>query len=216
MKINLAILFAVLTLPFTASANLLQNGDFESPGGAPIRAQITGNFVTNWSHGGTGFEIYESNGQDGINAESGNYYVSWGHLGTTGGTLSQTFGTVAGTQYAVTYFLTQQQGSDPAQSVTVEAFDGLSLLNSVTENITGVDGAWFAGNVLTFTATSASTTLTFLDSTPVGGGSAANWALDNVSVDLAAPVPSPAPEPATLALLGAGIAGLGFARRRKA
>src|SRR6266446_2972290 len=89
----------------TAWAGPFTNGSFESPGGAPIRQQIgndpSGFVVTGWQHNvsvTTGFEIYEDN-EDGIAAQNGTYYVSWGHNGTTGGTLQQTFSTLIGTTY---------------------------------------------------------------------------------------------------------------------
>jgi hypothetical protein len=62
------------------------------PGGAIIRQLLAANdtFVTVWINNAalnTGTQIYESSGLDGISAGDGTHYVSWGHNGTTGGTL---------------------------------------------------------------------------------------------------------------------------------
>ena len=186
------------------------NGSFESPGGAPIRQWLSypGNpsssFVTGWISNG-GFQIYESSGQDGIPAGDGTYYVSFGHNGNTGGTLSQTFDTISGGLYTVNYLVTLQQGGDP-EGMKVEAFNGTTLLNGVGLN-NFIYQTWTGGPQLTFTAASQSTTLIFTDTT-IGGGSA-NWGLDAVTVNMA-----PVPVPPGLLLLGPGLVGLAAVRRR--
>ena len=172
---------ASLTVPDVTIGDFI-NGDFEQPGGA-IRTQIVGNFAPGWSSGGGGFDIYESSGADGIAAFSGNNYVSFGHNGSTGGSVFQTFKTLTGQTYVVDYRLSQQQGIDNNQQVTVTATSAGVMLGEVTTPIVVPnDGVWIAGTPLRFTATSAITTLTFLDSSPAGVGGGANWTLDDVVV----------------------------------
>jgi PEP-CTERM motif len=65
-----------------------------------------------------------------------------------------------------------------------------------------------------FTATSANTTISFVNGDPRFDNTNG---LDNVSLVLgSAPPPTGVPEPVTLSLLGLGLAGLGFMRWRKA
>lgn len=182
-----------------ALANVIVNGSFESPGGGAIRSWVDDTPPSSWAAGGTIYtDIYESSGQDTITAQNGNYYVSWGHNGNIGGTLSQSFASTPGATYTVDYFVTQQQGFDAAQQVTVEALDGIDILGAVSMNMTMADGNWVSGTRLTFVAgPSGTTTLTFIDSTPVGAGAGPNWALDNVTVNSV-------PEPSTAILIGLG------------
>lgn len=186
-----------------------QNGSFEFPGGAPIRQGLGCNdtFVTGWVHNAsvcTGFEIYESSNQDGIPAGAGNYYVSWGHNASTGGTLQQTFDTLIGTTYTINYLLTTQQGTPVTQTALVEALNGSTVLSSTTNNFSPLNGTWISGNTLTFTAVSTSSTLRFTDQTTAANSGSINWGLDAVTVS----APSGVPEPASCALLFVGLLGL--------
>lgn len=202
-----------------AQAVSLVNGDFEQPDSGPQRTTISGaNFLPGWTYDdqGTALDLYESSGQDLINAQSGTYYVSWGHLGENGGTLTQSFATSAGSQYTVSYWLTQQQGTDAAQMANASVFDGGTLLGSNTTAMTMDAGTWLEEQ-LTFTATSSTTTLVIGDVTPQSIGNA-NWALDNVSVDEIGGV-SETPLPAALPLFASGLGMvclIGRRRRRRA
>lgn len=195
---------AMVAVPATAAT--FMNGSFEQPGGAPIRRFLTDGdtFVTGWTNNG-GFQIYESSGQDSIAAGEGAYYVSFGHNGAIGGTLSQTFDTVINQAYTVNYLVRQQQGNDSAQSLTAEIVGGPSVLNGA---LSATD--WLAGITLSFVATNASTTLRFRDSST--SGSFANVALDAVSVIGAGPA---VPEPASWAMMIAGFGMTGAAMRRR-
>ena len=170
-----------LTVPDVTIGDFI-NGDFEQPGGV-IRTQIVGNFAPGWSSGGGGYDIYESNGEDGIVPFSGNNYVSFGHNGSTGGNIFQTFKTLPGQTYVVDYRLSQQQGIDNNQQVTVTATSaGVTLGEVTTSIVVANDGEWISGPSLRFTASSGITTLTFLDSSPGGAGGGSNWTLDDIVV----------------------------------
>lgn len=202
------------------------NGSFESPGGAPIRLALGCNdgTVTGWINNAsicTGTQVYESSGSDGINAGNGTYYISWGHNGTTGGTLQQTFDTILGQAYTITYLLTTQQSSCSGpcpQANTVAAYNGTTLtagnlLNNTSNLFNPNDGVWFSGNVLNFTATGTSTTLLFTDTTTAANSPATNWGLDNVALNRVA---GAVPEPVSYLLMGMGLAGLAFIKRLRA
>ena len=186
------------------------NGSFESPGGSNTRFYLSSagdNHVTGWYNLG-GFQIYETQAGDGITPKDGSWYISWGHNGNTGGTLSQTFDTVAGTTYAVNYFLRTQQGADPVdpEGMKVQAFNGKTVLGEASLlDFTYV--TWTVGPELTFTAASTSTTLIFTDIT--NGGGSANWGLDAVTVNASA-----VPLPSALLLLGPGLVGIAGIKRR--
>ncbi|MBL8174790.1 MAG: DUF642 domain-containing protein, partial [Bryobacterales bacterium] len=164
-----ATLAALLGFAAFAQAAPFTNGSFESPGGSTTELGVGSTHVTGWVHGVTsGAEFYTTSNHFSIPAGDGTHYITWGGVGIVGGTLSQTFDTTPGTTYAVNYLLTTQQFFAPilpVQSNSVQAFDGATLLNSTTNSFNMAAGVWLAGNQLTFTATSASTTLVFTDTT---------------------------------------------------
>lgn len=174
----------------SALAAPFANGSFEAAGGAPIREILqpaNGNLIAPWVHEGSGTEVYQSSNQDNLMAADGTYYVSFGHNGSTGGRLVQTFDTTPGLRYRVNYKIAPQQGLAVGQAMQVSAADAAhpeTPLAQVRNDISGSSYDWVEGQVLEFTATSASTRLVFTDETPTTspGSSAANWGLDDVRV----------------------------------
>lgn len=212
-RLSLGIALAtVLAAPTMASS--LVNGSFEQPGGE-VRDQLTTNYIPGWTYTEApigSYDIYEAQDQgDGLAAADGTHYVSFGHNGTYGGSISQTLATVAGAAYTVNYFVAEQQGDDPIQNLRAIVFNGAQTL---TANNSSLAQSFVAGAPLTFTANGTSVTLEFFDATPAGGGISANVALD--AVDVIGPAGAGGvPEPAAwmMMLVGIGLAGAAMRRR---
>lgn len=207
-----------------ASANLLTNGGFEIA--SPGQALPTGNgtalgsgstAIAGWTVTGTHDLAWLPNGNvyGGV-TPYGTYFVD-----LTGYTdqkpfdgIQQTIATVAGTDYTETFAIGVIQGTPHyGGPVSVIATAG-GTSQTFTANPAGSGNQWTT-ETLTFTATSASTTIAL-----AGGTGDQDISIDNVSVDGASPTPpSPpppttVPEPQTVGLLGAAIATLVLARRR--
>ena len=202
----------VLAAP--ASAAILNNGDFEQPGGA-VRDMLVPGYMPGWTYDnhGTAFDIYEATGFDGIAAADGTHYISFGHNGTYGGEISQTFATTPGGVYTVTYSVAEQQGDDSSQVMRAIVQNGIQTLS---QDNGGLNLGFLAGAPITFTALGTSATLSFLDATPAGGGGPSNLALDAISVSGPQATGPGVPEPATwaLMLLGFGLVGATARSRR--
>ena len=188
----LVIGFATLIAAPAAHAGLLQNGGFE-----------TGNF-TNWTQSGNVAIATVPYFGIGNSTLDGRYLAIFNSGDSTpNAVLSQTFATIAGTDYTVSF----DYGGTTGQSINVASTGfGGSALGSVfaTSN-----GAFSSATVFsyTFEADSTSSTLTISDS-HANQTVSSDGILDNVSV-------TAVPEPTSLALFGAGLAGLGWLRRRK-
>jgi hypothetical protein len=210
--------FLCLLLAVPGKAATFFNGSFESPG-APVDPWNPGvlylgdQLLGGWEHTRVPdadplrTDFYTNGlGTDWVNPpQDGAYYIGWGAYGATGGTLSQAFDTEIGVTYQVTYWLVAQEfalGSTVEQKARVAALDGNTPLANVL-NTFGPTSVWFQGQILSFVAQSASTTLRFSDesegSSVIGQGTyMINWGLDNVTVEAT-------PEPGTWAILGLGL-----------
>jgi hypothetical protein len=129
-----------------------------------------------------------------------------GNLRTTA-----TFGFSSGVGYSLTAYLSGNQRGAAPDSLTFGISDGSSNLCSTA--VSGVAAsAPFAQYTCFFTAASNFSGFIFFDH---AGGDNIGMILDDVRLESRENGTS-VPEPGTLALLGLGLAGLGFSRRRKA
>jgi hypothetical protein len=203
-----------LLLHVGAWAAPFQNGSFELPGvGAGGFRDISSQAQapTGWTPSGTlgnAALFYEGNGTFGTPSQDGVNMIGFGGNGQTGAVLGQTFDTVAGDTYTVSYFTTAQQLGNGPQSYSAQAVDdapGSALLATDAQSIPVVL-AWVP-HTLTFTALSSATTIRFTDTSNGSAAGSINWALDNVQV-------SSVPEPGSWAMLGLGTLAVLLRRQR--
>jgi PEP-CTERM motif-containing protein len=116
-----------------------------------------------------------------------------------GDAISQSFATTIGATYILTFLL---DGYSPPGTGSVD----VSIDGGAATSFGPAGPAWTA-ETLTFTALFAFTNLTFTNN--LGYPNSPNYThLDSIVV-------TAVPEPATLALLGLGLAGFGFSRRKQ-
>jgi hypothetical protein len=224
-----ALLFTTLG-PAAHAANLVTNGDFSATTytqNNQFGSGFGGQGVTGWTGNG-GYNLYFFAGTastvSAISQYSGGLEKLWGPVpasptggnfvaidGDVGarGSISQSIaGLVAGQQYVLSF----DWGAGQVQSrtgPTTEQFSvslgGETHTTAVVADPSQAFTGWFH-SVMTFTATSATETLSFLSiGTPTGLPPIAT--LDGVSL-------TQVPEPAAFGLLGIGLLGLVAVRRR--
>lgn len=194
---------AVALFPANASAAGFVNGSFESgiaPGSFTTVAGGNTTAITGWEVTGNSVDYI------GSYWTAQNLSRSIDLNGNGQGGIQQTFDTVAGVLYNVSFWLAGNPDGDPVtKSVLVGASGADSA--SYTFTFTGFDKAnmGWKNYTYSFVAASSSTTLSFASQDATSFGAA----LDNVSV-------AAVPEPATWAMmiLGFGLVGGSMRRRR--
>jgi hypothetical protein len=217
---------ALLLFGASAKADLITNGNFSTTTGF---GQIGFNATVNgWTTSGYNF-IFPSSGGT-VNGSAGSLSLYNGgvgggavlgpspaggnYIGADGafevGAITQTInGLTAGAQYTVSFYWGGAQQTNFSGTTTEKWLVSLGSQTLSTNTVTDVSGG-FTGwqqTFLTFTATGNSEVLSFLaQGTP--DGQPPFSLLDGVSMNAV-------PEPASMSLLGAGLAALGFVRRRR-
>jgi choice-of-anchor C domain-containing protein len=216
---------ALLAVPIAATAsaptNLLINGGFEDVWDASnLIASYLDNGIVMYGAGGEGalpgwtvvsgnVDIVKTGLYYGP-ADSGNNALDLN--GYEAGSIAQSFATLVGQTYDVSFAYSWNESSAPSLTTAVVAAGGVSLPISVTNDASylGTQAMLWTPTGFSFIAASETSTLTFT-STVSGFGAAA---IDSVSVAAAV---AAIPEPETYALMLAGLAVVGAgARRRKA
>jgi choice-of-anchor C domain-containing protein len=199
--ISLAIASAAAALSVNAGAVTLINGGFET--GAP-----TGEFTTAPPVIVPGWDVTA-----GTVDHIGTYWTNNGGsagsidlAGSSPGTLAQTFATVAGQAYRVTFFIAGNNGGGSAiKSLNVLATGGSTANYAFDTTGFGRTNMGWSERFYNFRASGSSSTLSF------AAGSDSSFfgpALDDVSI-------AAVPEPTTWAMMILGFAVVGGAMRRR-
>jgi len=197
----LAVVGAAALLAVSAPARaleLLSNGDFESSASS----------VSPWVLSGPndGLVDLATGLMNGYVAESGSNFIDFGNFGGED-TLSQTFTDTAGEVFNLTAYLdTQLANPGPGASNWSISFNGTTCATAPTNLGQLTESAGYTPISCDGLVTTGSDTVTFTFEDTAG-----NSAFDNVTALTTTAVP----EPASLMLLGSGLLGFGFMRRRQ-
>jgi choice-of-anchor C domain-containing protein len=211
----LAALAALGAAPDLARANLLVNGSFETPfapPGAFSTLSVSSQGLTGWTIGGPTTD-------SSIDLIDNGYWPAFDGLqsvdlsgtpGPTGTFIEQTFATVPGQPYTLSFNYANNTDIAPLiASAQVDVTSNASLLSyTITHGGSTVTNMNYLLDSRTFLANSASTMLRFTHLGSTGDSDFQGIALDRVSV-------TAVPEPETYAMMVAGLGLLGFMLRRR-
>lgn len=200
-----------------ANANLIVNGSFETPdvdttsgmvGGSGWQV-YNGSQVAGWDVAyGYGIEIQKSGTV--VNAQHGDQYVELDSHGSNSNTAIYQLisGLTVGKEYELSFWY-QPRTSNNRNDNGMDVFWGLPYdsveIDSIANVVRDASTDWVQ---YTYLLTAIDTTMELMMAAD-GQQNSLGALVDNVSLVAV-------PEPGTLALLGLGLAGLGFARRKAA
>lgn len=200
-KLSLLSLGAVAALSLNAQAAVIANGGFDDYTGTPANGDLISSLTpADWSVTGTSDDqVQLKTTGGGMSPQDGGYYLG---IFTPSNGVAQTFDTVNGQEYEVTFYLGRQGTDTPTVDLNV---DGSASLHDSSILINSTQDTW-AQHTISFTADSLSTTLSFVENASSASGTSDVF-VDTVSI-------TAVPEPSSAALLGLGGLAL-ILRRRK-
>jgi hypothetical protein len=204
-------------------ADIIANGSFEAPVVTPGGFQdfsSGSSGITGWTVVGVGVSIVSGTFSQGCCTFPAQDGVQWLDLTGDGANsaegVEQTVATSIGTEYTLTFWVGNIYdpsgifGTTSSVKVFLGGISG-TLLDTVTNSSTTSGTQIWQQFTEHFTATGSSTTIDFINNDPSGDNSNG---LDNVALVANVPAGPSVPEPVMLPLIGAGLAGLIFLRRR--
>jgi hypothetical protein len=192
-------------------ADLIVNGSFENPVVPNGQQQSVSGSFSGWTVVSDPVQFFNTNYVESnirFNAQSGNQAIDVsGYTNTMSDGIQQTVATSIGQRYELSFYVGRADHFDPGAATVDLSIDGGSRFHYTNTGPTSRDINWEQFTV-DFTATQSSTSLAFLNGTPIASGVVAG--LDNVTLTAITP------EPSTLVISSAllGILGVvGLARK---
>jgi choice-of-anchor C domain-containing protein len=205
------IALACVALAVPVSADLVQNGSFESgtnPGSSYLELNAGSTAITNWTVIGSGVRVIDYIGGY-WQASNGSRSLDLNGRPGPGG-VEQIISTSPGSTYVVTFDMAGNPDGGPTiKTMDVSAYDTDPLnplaIQSFSFDITGKSHTSMGWTPMqfAFVADAASTVLRFMSTVPNDQTSGWGPALDNVTVNLV-----PVPAAVLLGLLGLSVAGV--------
>lgn len=194
---------ALLTAQSAIAANLIANGSFELPAipGGTYQNDPNDIIIPSWTAVNADIVANNFNGTTATAFEGVQYLDLVGF--SPSGSIAQTFATVAGQTYTLTFGYSNNAFSGP-NSRSAEVRIGSNLLDIITHSTATANNLNWSIYTTNFVASDALTKLSFIGS----GDSNAGILLDAVSVNAV-------PEPATWGMMILGIGAVGGALRRR-